>query len=36
MVDEPFDVTDNGITVTGTVDVYRDPKGHRRKRITLR
>jgi hypothetical protein len=28
MVNEPFDVTDdNGITVTGTVDVYRDPNG---------
>src|SRR5258708_33825853 len=28
MVSEPFDVTDdNGITVTGTVDMYRDTEG---------
>lgn len=28
MASEPFEVTDdNGITVTGTVDVYRDPNG---------
>jgi hypothetical protein len=28
MASEPFEITDeNGITVTGTVDVYRHPKG---------
>jgi hypothetical protein len=29
MASEPFEATDaNGITVTGTVDVFRDPNGH--------